>query len=378
MTEIHGFTTPQFEGVRAAFAANFASGSDIGASVAVTLNGEPVVDLWAGHADAALSKPWEKDTLVNVYSTTKTMCALTALLLADRGELDFSQRVAHYWPEFAANGKADVTVAQLMAHSAGLSGWKEPLKKEDIYDWEKATALLAAQAPYWTPGTKPGYHAMTQGFLVGEVVRRITCKSLGTVFRTEIAEPLGADFHIGLPASEDARVAELVPPPGGASINPDFTSELSENMARNPGIDPTETATRGWRGAEIPAANGQGNARSVALIQTVMANGGVSNGKRILSEAGVRRALEEQIAGDDLILGMPVRYGMGYGLPGPARPLPNPNTVFWGGYGGSLVIADMDARLCIAYAMNKMAATTVGDLRAGMLALAAWQALAAG
>lgn len=378
MTEIHGFTTPQFEGVRAAFAANFANGSDIGASVAVTLGGEPVVDLWAGHADAALSKPWEKDTLVNVYSTTKTMCALTALLLADRGELDFNRQVAHYWPEFAANGKADVTVAQLMAHSAGLSGWKEPLVKEDVYDWEKATALLAAQAPYWTPGTKPGYHAMTQGFLVGEVVRRITGQSLGTVFRTEIAEPLGADFHIGLAASEDARVAELVPPPEGASINPDFTSELSENMARNPGIDPRETATRAWRGAEIPAANGQGNARSVALVQTVMANGGVSNGKRILSEAGVRRALEEQISGDDLVLGMPVRYGMGYGLPGPARPLPNPNTVFWGGYGGSLVIADMDARLCIAYAMNKMAATTVGDLRAGMLALAAWQALAAG
>jgi CubicO group peptidase (beta-lactamase class C family) len=378
MTEIHGFTTPQFESVRAAFAANFANGSEIGASVAMTLNGEPVVDLWAGHADAALSKPWEKDTLVNVYSTTKTMCALTALLLADRGELDFNEKVAHYWPEFAANGKADVTVAQLMSHSAGLSGWKEPLTKEDVYDWEKATALLAAQAPYWTPGTKPGYHAMTQGFLVGEVVRRITGKSLGTVFRTEIAEPLGADFFIGLPASEDARVAELVPPVGGASINPDFHSALADNMANNPGIDPRETATRGWRGAEIPAANGQGNARSVALIQTVMANAGVSNGKRILSEAGVRKALEEQIAGDDLVLGMPVRYGMGYGLPGPARPLPNPNTVFWGGYGGSLVIADMDARLCIAYAMNKMAATTVGDLRAGMLALAAWQALAAG
>jgi CubicO group peptidase (beta-lactamase class C family) len=378
MTQIHGFTTPKFEGVRAAFAANFANGSDIGASVAVTVDGEPVVDLWAGHVDAALSKPWEKDTLVNVYSTTKTMCALTALLLADRGELDFNQRVAHYWPEFAANGKGDVTVAHLMSHSAGLSGWKEPLKKEDVYDWEKATALLAAQAPYWAPGTKPGYHAMTQGFLVGEVVRRITGQTLGNVFRTEIAEPLGADFHIGLPASEDARVAELVPPVGGASINPDFTSEYAENMANNPGIDPRETATRAWRGAEIPAANGQGNARSVALIQTLMANGGVSNGKRILSEAGVRKALEEQIAGDDLVLGMPVRYGMGYGLPGPARPLPNPNTVFWGGYGGSLVIADMDARMCIAYAMNKMAATTVGDLRAGMLALTVWQALAAG
>jgi CubicO group peptidase (beta-lactamase class C family) len=264
-----------------------------------------------------------------------------------------------------------------MAHSAGLSGWKEPLKKEDVYDWDKATALLAAQAPYWTPGTKPGYHAMTQGFLVGEVVRRITGQTLGNVFRSEIAEPLGADFHIGLPASEDARVAELVPPPGGASINPDFSSEYSENMARNPGIDPTETATRAWRGAEIPAANGHGNARSVAAIQALMANGGVANGKRILSEAGVRRALEPQIEGDDLVLGMPVRYGMGYGLPSPTRPFPNAATLFWGGYGGSLVIVDLEARLTIAYAMNKMAPTTVGDMRAGLLAMGIWQALAA-
>jgi CubicO group peptidase (beta-lactamase class C family) len=376
MTEIHGFTTPKFEGVRTAFAANFANGGDIGASFAVTLDGETVVDLWGGHADAALTRPWEKDTIVNVYSTTKTMCALTALMLADRGELDFSQRVAHYWPEFAAAGKDKVTVAHLMSHSAGLSGWKEPMTPEILYDWDKATALLAAQTPYWEPGTKLGYHGMTQGFLVGEVVRRITGQTLGTVFRTQIAEPLSADFHIGLPASEDARVAELVPPPQGATINDAFSSDLATNMATNPRIDPRDTATRAWRGAEMPAANGQGNARSVAEIQTVMANGGMAKGKRILSEAGVRRALEEQISGDDLVLGMPVRYGMGYGLPGAARPLPNPNSIFWGGYGGSLVIADMDARMCVAYAMNKMAPTTVGDMRAGMLAVSVWQALA--
>ena len=375
--QIHGHVAPGFEGVRDAFAANFASDGDVGASFCATKDGEILVDLWAGVADAATGKPWERDTIVNVYSTTKTMCALTALLLADRGALDFARPVAHYWPEFAANGKAAVTVAQLMSHSAGLSGWKEKISKDDLYDWDKATALLAAQAPYWEPGTAPGYHAMTQGYLVGEVVRRIAGVSLGTLFRTEIAEPLGADFHIGLPASEDARVATLIPPPVGQGIADMTDRPLTANMASNPAINPLETRTRAWRAAEMPAANGQGNARSVAMVQTLVANGGVSGGKRILSEAGVRRALESQIQGDDLVLGIPVHYGLGYGLPGGQMPFPNPNSCYWGGYGGSLVINDLDARTTFAYVMNKMAGTTVGDMRAFRLAMAMWQGLAA-
>src|SRR5271165_4775643 len=213
MTEptVGGFAQERFAAVRDAFAANLASGADVGACFAATVDGETVVDLWGGFADEAGTRPWERDTLVNVYSTTKTMTALTALMLADRGELDFDAPVARYWPEFAANGKARVKVSHLMSHSAGLSGWRERLKTEDLYDWEKMTSLLAAQAPLWEPGTASGYHVVTFGFLVGEVVRRITGKSLGTVFREEIAEPLGADFHIGLPASEDSRVAEIVP-----------------------------------------------------------------------------------------------------------------------------------------------------------------------
>ncbi len=376
MTEIHGFTNPRFDAVRDAFAANFAGDGDVGASFCATLEGETVVDLWAGHADAERTRPWEKDTIVNVYSTTKTMTALTALLLADRGELDFARPVAHYWPEFAANGKAGVTVAQLMSHSAGLSGFADTMTKTDMYDWDKVTSLLAAQAPFWEPGTAPGYHAITQGFLVGEVVRRIAGASLGTVFRTEIAEPLGADFHIGLPASEDARVADLIPPPPGGSIANISDRPLTANMATNPAIDPRETRTRAWRAAEIPAANGQGNARSVAEIQTLVANGGVSKGKRILSEAGVRRALESQIRGDDLVLGMDVHYGLGYGLAGGLTPMPNDQCCYWGGYGGSLVINDLKARTTFAYAMNKMASTTTGDLRAFNLAVAMWQAMA--
>ncbi|HWA02978.1 MAG TPA: serine hydrolase domain-containing protein [Rhizomicrobium sp.] len=372
-----GFTHDRFAAVRTAFDANLASGEDVGASFCATHNGEIVADLWGGHADEAKSRAWVRDTIVNVYSTTKTMTALTALLLADRGALDFDRPVAHYWPEFAASGKADVKVSHLMSHSAGLSGWKEKIARDDLYDWEKVTSLLAAQAPFWKPGTAPGYHALTQGYLVGEVVRRVAGRTVGTVFREEIAAPLGADFHIGLPASEDSRVADLIPPPPGTAIADTAQTDLARNMANNPGVDVAETRKRAWRGAEIPAAGGTGNARSIALVHTILANGGMANGRRFLSEAGVRKALEPQIEGTDLILGQPVKYGMGFGLPSPMVPLPNPNTIFWGGYGGSLVVIDMDARATIAYAMNRMARTTTGDTRAYGLALAVWQGLAA-
>ena len=237
--------------------------------------------------------------------------------------------------------------------------------------------MLAAQAPFWEPGTAPGYHALTQGYLVGEVIRRVAGKTVGMVFREEIARPLGADFYIGLPASEDSRVADLIPPPPGTAIADTAVTDLAKNMATNPGIDVSETRTRAWRGAEIPAAGGTGNARSIATVHAILANGGTADGKRFLSEAGCRKALEPQIEGTDLILGQPVKYGIGFGLPSAMVPLPNPNTIFWGGYGGSLVIIDMDARATIAYAMNKMARTTTGDLRAMGLAMAVWQGYAA-
>jgi CubicO group peptidase (beta-lactamase class C family) len=186
---------------------------------------------------------------------------------------------------------------------------------------------------------------------------------------------MGADFYIGLPASEDSRVADLIPPPKGAAIADTAQSDLQKNMATNPGVDVRETRTRAWRGAEIPAAGGTGNARSVAEIHTILANGGTAKGKRFLSEAGCRKALELQVEGTDLILNIPVRYGMGFGLAGGMLPLPNPNTIFWGGYGGSLVIIDMDARTTFGYAMNRMASTTTGDMRAFGLAMAMWEAL---
>ena len=207
--------TDRFADVRKLFEQNLADGTDLGAAFCVTVEASRGDDLYGGFADEARTRPWRADTIVGVYSTTKTMAALTALLVADRGELDFAAPVARYWPEFAAAGKADVTVAQVMSHSSGLCGWREPITSDDLYDWEKATALLAAQEPYWEPGTASGYHVLTQGYLIGEVIRRITGRTLGTVFREEIAEPLGADFHIGLPAAEDHRVADLIPPVDG-------------------------------------------------------------------------------------------------------------------------------------------------------------------
>ncbi|MGH9058733.1 MAG: serine hydrolase domain-containing protein, partial [Acidimicrobiales bacterium] len=192
---VHGTCQPRFAGVREVLATSLATGVDVGASVAVSLGGELVVDIWGGLADPSTGAPWERDTITNVWSTTKTMTALSALIVADRGELDFHAPVARYWPEFAAAGKADIEVRHLMSHSAGLSGWAEPLQTEDLYDWDKVTSLLAAQEPWWAPGTASGYHAVTQGYLVGEVVRRITGQSLGTFFAREVAGPLGADFH---------------------------------------------------------------------------------------------------------------------------------------------------------------------------------------
>jgi CubicO group peptidase (beta-lactamase class C family) len=337
---LHGISLGRFARLREAFAANFASGDEVGASFCATVHGETMVDLWGGWADEARTRAWQSDTIVNVYSTTKTMTALVALLLADRGELDFEAPVARYWPEFAANGKAAVKVSHLMSHSAGLPDWHEPITNDDLYDWEKATRLLADQAPDWVPGTEPGYHSVTFGYLVGEVVRRVTGRSIGMVFRQEIAEPMGADFYIGLPASEDARVADLIPPPGPP--------------VRHISVDVMATRTREWRGAEIPAIGGTGNARAIAEIHAILANGGVAKGKRFLSEAGCRKALEVQGLGARPHSRIPDPQWAGVRGLGRLFAFPNPNTIYWGGYGGSLAVIDMDARISIGYAMNKM------------------------
>jgi CubicO group peptidase (beta-lactamase class C family) len=368
VAEISGVCEERFAGVRDALAANLDSGRDVGASVAVFVDGAAVVDIWGGSLDQAGSVPWQRDSITNVWSITKTMTALCALILADRGELEFSAPVARYWPEFAAAGKAGVEVRHLLGHTSGLSGWSEPITVDDLYDWDKVTSLLAAQEPWWEPGTQSGYHALTQGYLVGEVVRRITGVSLGSFFASEVAGPLGGDFHIGLPAEEDGRVALVIPPE-----LPDDIGDRSSIAARtllNPPMTGAEPWSESWRRAEIPAANGQGNARSVAQIQSVVACGGELAGVRLLSAKGCEAIFEEQANGTDLVLGQGFRLGTGYGLSSDLVPI-GPHACFWGGWGGSIVVIDLDARLVVSYVMNRMAAALLGDTRGADILFAA-------
>jgi CubicO group peptidase (beta-lactamase class C family) len=377
MAEIHGKCAAGFEGVRDAFAANFDRGLDVGACVAVTHNGEPVVDLWGGDCDAN-GTSWKEDTIVNVYSTTKTMAATCILMLADRGLVDLYAPVAKYWPEFAQNGKEHVLVAHVMGHTAGLSGFDEPTPK-DLYDWDDIVGRLAAQAPWWEPGTKSGYHAVTQGFLQGEIVRRVTGKTIGNFFREEVAEPLGADFHIGLDPKHDARVADLIPPPnmklGGGGLK---KGSIVARTFAGPPLTGHEPKTREWRAAEIPAAGGIGNARSVARVHSALACGGTVDGVTLMSEAGVERALEEQSRGKDQVLNANFVFGMGFGLTDATFPIsPNKRAFFWGGWGGSLAVIDLDARVSIAYVMNRMEPNLMGDPRGAGIVKAAFESLGA-
>jgi CubicO group peptidase (beta-lactamase class C family) len=372
MAEIHGTCEPRFESVRTTLAGQLDRGEDVGASVAVLVHGEPVVDLWGGWADPEKTRPWERDTITNVWSTTKTMTFLCMLMLHDRGELDFHAPVATYWPEFAQAGKEKIEVRHIMGHTAGLSGWEEPMANEDLADWDLCTSRLAAQAPWWEPGTASGYHAVTQGYLIGEILRRITGESIGTWFAREVAKPLEADFFIGLPASEDHRVSNVIPPPPI-----DFEAmegQVSELMAKtflNPPLDASLAHQEWWRRAEIPAANGQGNARSVATVQSIIAGRGEARGVRLLSAEATDAIFEVQSEGVDLVLGVPERMGMGYGLSNPPEMPGGPRTCYWGGYGGSVIIMDQDYELTVCYVMNRMESGLVGDMRGTNLVAAA-------
>jgi CubicO group peptidase (beta-lactamase class C family) len=372
MTEIHGSCKPEFEAVRAAFAANFDQGTELGASACVTLHGETVVDIWAGDRDLD-GTPWERDTIVNVWSTTKTMAATTLLLLADRGELDLDAPIATYWPEFAVNGKDAITMAQVMGHTAGLPGFDPAIAAEDLYDHDLCAANLAAQAPWWEPGTMSGYHLISQGYLEAEVVRRITGRTLGDVFRTEVAEPLGADFHIGLPESEEGRVGYVVPPENALGVVAGFEPDsIAVRAGLSAAVTGKEQNTRAWRAAEIPAAGGTSNARGVARVHAMLANGGTLDGVRIMSPEGVDRIFVEQCHQTDAVLGVKMRLGTGFGLMNDLIPLsPNPRSCFWGGWGGSICVVDVDTGVSIAYVMNKMAGGLVGDMRGAMIVLAA-------
>ncbi len=363
---IKGTCEPGFEPVRDAFAANFADRDEIGASVAVVVGGKPVVDLWAGWADPARTREWRADTLTNVWSTTKAMTSLCAHLLMERGELDPDAPVAKYWPEFAANGKGDMPVRWLMCHQSGLTGLAVPVTLTDYYDWEKITGLLAEQAPFFPPGTTSGYQAITFGYLVGEVIRRITGQSVGSFFAAEIAGPMGADFHIGVPEADLGRCSELQ----GVRPTQDEQAALAQAYANaapaamaallNPSLTGDEANADDWRKAEIPAANGHGTALALATIFGAVADGS----ERLISA----RTMEAARAGNglhtDQVLGFGVEFGLGWGLSGDDHHFgPNPAAFGHDGFGGSAVGGDPEAGVAFAYVMNRMGMNLVDDPR---------------
>lgn len=383
--KIEGTCDPRFKQVKEIFVASFDKGQEVGAAVAVTLDGKPVIDLWGGYADKAKTKPWTRDTLVNVYSTTKGITSMCAHRLVDQGKLDLDAPVAKYWPEFAQAGKEKIPVNYLLSHRAGLPAVKKQLPVDAYFNWPVMCAALAAQEPWWEPGTKHGYHAITFGYLVGEVIRRITSKTPGTYLRDEIARPLALDFHIGVDASFDPRIAELVgappPPPGHpdqiAAMAADPESMTFKAIANPvPVIDPALVNGRAWRGAEIPAANGHATARALAALYGALATGGEMNGYRVLTAASIKRAHTEQADGVDLVLGMRSRWGLGFALNQPVTPLgPNPRTFGHPGAGGSLGFADPDARIGFGYVMNQMGSDALIDGRAAALFNAMFAAL---
>lgn len=373
---INGFCDEKFANVREMFAGNIEEGRDLGASFALTLEGEMVIDIWGGHLDEEKTKPWREDTIVNVYSTTKTMSFLCALVLADRGKLDFDANVAEYWPEFAAAGKENVKVWHVMDHAAGLSGLDVKVEPRDLYDWDKIVNLLAEQAPWWEPGTASGYHALTQGFLIGEIVKRVSGVSIGTFFQNEIAGPLQADFYIGVPESEFSRIGNLFPAGEGRLHTSDDPDSIAARTFRNPASPATNSWTDEWRKAEIPAANGHGNARSVARLQAPLACKGSAFGVDLFSQTTAESVMKERISGMDLALGVPIGFGLGFGLNSELMPLsPNDNACYWGGWGGSSILVDQDARLSVSFVMNRMFEGLMGDTRSYNLVQAVYKSM---
>jgi CubicO group peptidase (beta-lactamase class C family) len=366
VSDVDGTCADAFQSLRDLLAVELSSGEELGAALCVDVDGETVVDLWGGWADEERTRPWRADTIVNVWSVTKTVTNLAALVLVDRGLLDVHAPVAAYWPQFAAAGKGAVEVRHLLSHTSGVAGWDAPFTTEDMLDLPRATARLAAQAPWWEPGTSSGYHAMSQGHLVGELVRRVSGRSLTQFVAEELAGPLQADFTLGVPASERHRVSPLVPPPRTPvdwdAMDP--TDPLTR-MLNGPRLSPTVANTLGWQQAEVGAANGHGNARSVARILSAVSRGGTVDGVRLLSDRTLDLVFEEQSRGVDLVLCVPLRFGIGFGLSEPRTvpDLPPGRTCFWCGWGGSMVVMDLDRRTTFSYTMNRMSPDLIGSRR---------------
>ena len=378
---ISGYCEDNFLEARNIFEKSISSGFELGGSIAVEVQGKKVIDLWGGYLDHTQSKAWEENTLVNVFSTTKGIAAICLLQLIEKGLLDIEKPVCEYWPEFSVNGKENIPVKYLFCHKAGLCGVREPLESGAFSNWDLITSELAKQEPLWEPGTAHGYHAITYGHLVGELLRRIDGRTIGQYFKEEIAEPLNLDFWIGLPDSEFDRVSDIYPSkpgplqylfplltklprfvlPGRAKFLLDFgdTSKPVGAAFNNPPVSSNkglEANTKQWRNAEIPAANGHGTARSIAKLYGILANGGSRDGIHVLSPETIEKGRQTQSDGKDLVLGgMRTRFGLGFMLGTENVSMgPNPNAFGHGGAGGSLGFSDPDNNISLGFVMNQM------------------------
>jgi len=368
---VEGRVAPGFERVVEAFERGFADHGEVGASLAAVVDGRTVVDVWAGWTDRARTTPWQPDTIVNLYSSTKGFVAAAAAILADRGLLDVDAPVTRYWPEFGQAGKETIPVRWLLSHQAGLPVIDEPLPPGGALDWTTMIHALERQRPSWEPGTAMGYHALTFGWLVGEVVRRITGQSIGGFVRDAIARPIGVDLFIGMDAREDARTADSLPPENSPLITFDPQSLTARAMTIVVPPAGADVNSRAWRAAELPAVNGHGNARALARLYGCLARGGEIDGVRLLGGATIDRFATEVVAGADAVVGIPARRGLGFILRTAGTRYDwgtNDRTFGHSGAGGSLGFADPDARLGFGYAMNQTAPGLRADPRwAGLI-----------
>jgi CubicO group peptidase (beta-lactamase class C family) len=358
---IDGTCDARFAAVREAFVTNLTERGDVGAAVAVWVGGRPVVDLWGGWADGDRCRPWRRDTLVNVFSVGKGLSALCALQLVERGALDLDRPLARVWPAFAAAGKAEITLRQVLGHRAGLPAIRAALPDGAMLDWPRMTAALEQQSPWWAPDTAHGYHVNTFGYLVGEAVRRASGRTLGAWLREQVAGPLGADLHVGLAAGDQQRVAEFLWPAEATPTTPESFDDDAALMRWNTYWNPIGLSGAGWvnraewRAAELPSTNGHGSARGIARVYAALAGGGALDGVRVLDPTLLRAAATETSAGTDLVLGRPSRFGLGFQLTQPERPL-GPNAGAFGhfGSGGSLGFCDPEAGVGFGYVMNDL------------------------
>jgi CubicO group peptidase (beta-lactamase class C family) len=373
MAEVHGTVAPGFERVADAFAANFGERRDVGAAVCVYIDGAVAVDLWGGLADAEAGRAWEADTPVVVFSVTKGATVICIHMLAERGVLDLDEPISNLWPEFAAGGKEAIPIRWVLSHRAGVAAVDGPVTFDDILGWDGVVAAIARQSPYWTPGTRHGYHVRTFGWILGEVIRRCTGLSPGQMFAEEIATPLGLDFWLGLPEALEPRLARVIPPDpvedaAALAVAEATADTLFGKAARGPGdlfAYDERWNTRPFHAAEMPSSNGVANGR--ALARMYAATVGDVGGIRLLRPETIRRATVVQSEGMDEVLGWPTKVGLGFALPPYLGPECPPGSFGHPGAGGSLGFADPGTRLGFGYVTNRMILGEAAQHRAAAL-----------